>query len=155
PACGSGAFLVEALQQLQSLHEKTNRTLAELRGHHRQQQSAFELNRLILRNNLHGRDILPESIEITRLSLWLRTAAKGEKLETLEKTITPSDSLRDCSLGQYDVVVGNPPWGADLEGWSDQEIAQRFPSCGHEKDSYAIFVIRAAEILKPGGMLGF
>lgn len=152
-ACGSGAFLVEVLAQLHTEQEKTNRTLAELRGAKRQ-RSLLDLDRAILRKNLHGRDILSESVEISRLSIWLRTARRGEKLETLNATITEGDSLRAEEASTYDVVVGNPPWGAKLEGWSDDEIQSRFPDAGEEKDSYAIFTIRSWELLRPNGMLG-
>lgn len=147
PACGSGAFLVEALTQLHDEHEKTNRALAELRGS-RRQRSFLDLDRQILRQNLLGRDLLPESVEISRLSIWLRTARRGEKLETLDTSITVGDSLRADDAEAYDVVVGNPPWGAELEGWSDQMLEERFPDSGEERDSYALFIIRAWEMLK-------
>jgi len=154
PACGSGAFLVETLDQLHARYDRTNRMLAELRGVP-QQMSTTDLDRIILRNNLHGRDLLPESIEITRLSIWLRTARKGERLELLDSTIATADSLRLNDEQTYDLVVGNPPWGADLNGWTDAQLLARFPNCGEEKDSYAIFVIRAWEMLKSGGILAF
>lgn len=155
PACGSGAFLVEALEQLRTFHEKVHGARAALLGHSPHQQTSFDLNRQILRTNLHGRDILEESVEIARLSLWLRTAAKGEKLEVLDGTICVADSLRDPTLENYDIIIGNPPWGSDLEGWTDEEIQRRFPDCGEEKDSYAVFMIRSWEALKPGGILAF
>ena len=154
PACGSGAFLVEALAQLHDEHEKTNRALAELRGA-RRQRSFLDLDRLILRQNLAGRDLLPESVEISKLSIWLRTARRAEKLETLDGSITVGDSLRSADAKAYDVVIGNPPWGAELEGWSGGELAARFPDGGEERDSYALFVIRAWEMLRPGGMLAY
>jgi hypothetical protein len=154
PACGSGAFLVETLSQLHDEHEKTNRALAELRGS-RRQRSLLDLDRLILRQNLFGRDLLPESVEISRLGIWLRTARRGEKLETLDSSITVGDSLRANDTETYDVVVGNPPWGAELEGWSAQVLAKRFPDSGEERDSYALFVIRAWEMLRRDGILAF
>jgi hypothetical protein len=154
PACGSGAFLVEALAQLHNEHERVNRSLAELRGASRQ-RSLLDLDRLILQRNLYGRDLLPESVEISRLSIWLRTARRGERLEALNTTITVGDSLTAGDLEQYDAVIGNPPWGAELEGWTDTQVTERFPHIGGEKDSYAIFVMRAWELLKPGGMLAF
>ena len=46
--------------------------------------------------------------------IWLRTAKKGEKLESLESIIA-ADSLKGTTLGVYDVVMGNPPWGAGRE----------------------------------------
>ena len=92
PACGSGAFLVEALDQLQAEYDKVNRAVSEITGA-KGQLSLLDLDRIILRENLLGRDILPESVEITRLSIWLRTAKRGEKLETLDQTIVAGDSF--------------------------------------------------------------
>ncbi|RVD58144.1 hypothetical protein EN746_03415 [Mesorhizobium sp. M8A.F.Ca.ET.023.02.2.1] len=154
PACGSGAFLVQALDQLQAEHDKVNRALSELSGA-RNQRSLMDLDRRILRENLVGRDILPESVEITRLSIWLRTAKRGEKLESLDRTIVAGDSLRSGDYDAYDVIIGNPPWGADMEDWDPAQLAQRFPNAGSELDSYAVFVIRAWEMLKLDGVLAF
>lgn len=50
---------------------------------------------------------VPESVEISRLSIWLRTARRGERLETLDNSITVGDSLR-AEDEHYDVIVGNP-----------------------------------------------
>ncbi|BBU63066.1 type II endonuclease-methyltransferasefusion protein [Methylosinus sp. C49] len=153
PACGSGAFLVEFLGFLHREFEKTNKSLADLRGDIRQ-RSLVDLDREILRNNLYGQDILPESVEISKLAVWLRTAKKNERLEGLEN-ITSADTLEEGKEDFFDVVVGNPPWGAELENWTEQRIVTRFPNCGNEKDSYAIFVNRAWELLRPGGLLAF
>lgn len=154
PACGSGAFLVEAFDQLHGEYDKINRAISGAQGTPGQ-SSILDLDRRILRENLFGLDLLPESVEISRLSIWLRTARPGERLETLDATIRTGDSLRDGDNSGFDVVVGNPPWGADIDGWSENELVLRFPACGEEKDSYAIFVIRAWELLKPGGILAF
>lgn len=154
PTCGSGAFLVEAFDQLHDEYDKINRAISGAQGSPGQ-TSMLDLDRLILRQNLFGLDLLQESVEISRLSIWLKTARPGERLETLDATIQSGDSLRIGGAAAYDVVVGNPPWGAELDGWTENELLSRFPACGEEKDSYAIFVIRAWELLKPGGILAF
>ncbi len=154
PACGSGAFLVEALGQLHYEYERVNRTLAGLLGTPNQ-LSTSDLDRRILQTNLFGRDILPESVEISRLSIWLQTARPGEPLETLDGTITTADTLRTQDQAQYNVVIGNPPWGAELDGWTIEEVRTRFPESGSERDTYALFCIRAWEMLTPGGILAY
>ena len=154
PACGSGAYLVDLLVALRREYEKVNLALAELRGDVKQ-MSLSDLDRQILRSNLHGQDVLEESIEISKLSIWLRTAQKGEKLEGLKSTIRTVNSLRQGEVGSYDVVIGNPPWGADLEGWTKEELARRFPDIGNERDSFAVFIKRADEFLKPNGILAY
>jgi SAM-dependent methyltransferase len=151
PACGSGAFLVALFRQLYAEYDAINSGLAALKG----AQALFGLDRIILRNNLYGIDVLPESAEIAKLSIWLRTASPKEPLEKLDATIWSQDTLRPIQRRDFDLVVSNPPWGAELTGWSDGEIQKRFPQCGQEKDSYAVFVIRAAELLRPGGVLAY
>ena len=65
PACGSGAFLIEAFDQLHALYEISNARLEELRGH----RTLFDLDRQILQNNLYGVDINAEAIQMCQLSL--------------------------------------------------------------------------------------
>ncbi|MGK2908821.1 MAG: Eco57I restriction-modification methylase domain-containing protein [Sphingobium sp.] len=154
PACGSGAFLVEVLGQLHGEYERVNRTLAGLLKTPGQ-LSTSDLDRQILRTNLFGRDILPESVEISRLSIWLQTARRDEALETLDTTILSADTLRTTESDAYDLVIGNPPWGAALDDWSEEEVRARFPQSGSERDTYALFCMRGAEMLKPGGILAF
>jgi hypothetical protein len=82
PACGSGAFLIEAFDQLHAAYQASNDRLQELRGH----RSPFDLDRRILEHNLYGVDLNDEAIEISRLSLWIKTAqrapARGRTLMT-------------------------------------------------------------------------
>lgn len=49
----------------------------------------------ILRNNIYGVDLNPESVEITKLSLWLKSAQKGKKLNNLDDNIKCGNSLID------------------------------------------------------------
>ena len=151
PACGSGAFLIRAFDAMMDQYETVNSALGDIMG----ARPLFGLNSLILRENLHGIDILPESVEITKLSLWLRTASKTEPLESLDSTIIAKDTITSEDTETYDIVVSNPPWGGDLPNWTTDEIKERFPTCGEEKDTYAIFVIRAYEMLKENGILAF
>jgi len=116
----------------------------------------FGLDRLILRSNLFGTDILPESVEISKLSIWLRTASATEPLEKLDTTIRTADALSPDDQRHYDVVVSNPPWGADLpDTLTPEALRERFPYAGQEQDTYALFMIRSWELLKPGGILSF
>ncbi|NCQ12117.1 MAG: N-6 DNA methylase [Bacteroidetes bacterium] len=55
----------------------------------------FEVENSILEHNLFGVDINNESVEIAKLSLWLRTAQKGRKLTSLNNNIKCGNSLID------------------------------------------------------------
>ena len=89
--------------------------------------------RSILQNNIYGVDLNPESVEITKLNLWLKTAEKGKKLTTLKNNIKCGNSLIDdpeaagirafkweeefadiMQAGGFDVVAGNPPYGVNF-----------------------------------------
>ncbi|KZL91312.1 DNA methyltransferase [Clostridium magnum] len=80
-SCGSGAFLNQAFTYLLNEALKVN---AEINNLNNGQEKYFnigsdiyqELDKNILQNNIFGVDLNNESIEITRLSLWLSTANK-------------------------------------------------------------------------------
>lgn len=55
----------------------------------------FDTDKAILEKNLYGVDINEESVEIAKLSLWLRTAQKGRKLSNLNNNIKCGNSLID------------------------------------------------------------
>ena len=92
PACGSGAFLNQALEFLINEHRKID----ELRGQLLGGAIIFsDITNDILEKNIYGVDLNEESVEIAKLSLWLRTAQKGRKLNTLSNNIKCGNSLID------------------------------------------------------------
>ena len=91
-ACGSGAFLVAAFDYLYAEYARVNRLIAELTGAPRQ-LGLFDLDRQILQDNLYGVDLNPESVEITKLSLWLKTARRDKPLNNLDGNIRCGNSL--------------------------------------------------------------
>ena len=95
PACGSGAFLTAALTQLKTEHRRVFDFLHAINN----DSMMFEeySDNSILENNLYGVDINEESVEITKLSLWLHTAQKDRKLTTLNNKIKCGNSLIDDS----------------------------------------------------------
>ena len=135
PACGSGAFLNQALEFLINEH----RYLDELTAtYHKASLILSDVENHILEKNIYGVDINEESVEIARLSLWLRTAQKGRKLTSLSSNIKCGNSLIDDSevagdlafnwqnefpkvfaKGGFDVVIGNPPY---LSYYSKQSV---------------------------------
>lgn len=92
PACGSGAFLNQALDFLITEHRKVDELRAKL---FEDTLLLSDVENHILENNLYGVDLNEESIEIAKLSLWLRTAKKGRKLSSLNSNIKCGNSLID------------------------------------------------------------
>ncbi len=92
PACGSGAFLNEALNFLISEHTYIDELQAKLFG---DTIVLSDVQKSILENNLFGVDLNEESVEIAKLSLWLRTAQPNRKLNDLNNNIKCGNSLID------------------------------------------------------------
>ncbi|MBL0702681.1 MAG: N-6 DNA methylase, partial [Sulfurospirillum sp.] len=70
PACGSGAFLNQALDFLINEHQSLQKDLVVMGDI----TTYYEIEKSILENNLYGVDINEDAVEIAKLSLWLRTA---------------------------------------------------------------------------------
>ncbi len=170
PACGSGAFLVYVYDYLLAEHKRIGDILGG---------SLFSTDdyiKGILKNNIYGVDLNEESVEITKLSLWLKTAQKGKKLTTLDDNIKCGNSLindrnviGDKSFdwkkefkevfdnGGFDVVIGNPPY-VPAEMISDKEktyYKQNYNSAFGRLNLYTIFYEKSLNILKENGKLGF
>jgi len=170
PACGSGAFLVAAFDFLAGEYKRVHDKISEVSG----AELIFDLDREILQNNLYGVDINSESIEITKLSLWLKTAKSGKKLTTIEQQFLVGNSLglvepapnsdfcwktqfaKIMDAGGFDVVLGNPPYVRmellkDIKPW----LSQHYQVVSDRADLYAYFFELGLKLLKPEGMLGF
>ncbi|HWA96943.1 MAG TPA: N-6 DNA methylase [Pirellulales bacterium] len=168
PACGSGAFLIEAFDQLHATYERSNDRLLELRGH----KSLFDLDKRILEHNLYGVDLNEEAIEICRLSLWIKTAERGKVLTSLDHSIRVGNSVvADATIhpkaldwqaafpevfkqGGFDVVVGNPPY-VRQEWLSDYKpyLEANYRAYHGMADLYVYFYELGLRLLKPGGLL--
>ena len=77
PACGSGAFLNKAADLLLEIHQNIH----EIRYKDKKQTltpyfDTIGQRREILLNNIHGVDLNEESVEITKLSLFLKVCRK-------------------------------------------------------------------------------
>ncbi len=170
PACGSGAILIEAFNQLHAVYDLSNARLEELRG----QRTLFDLDRQILQNNLYGVDLNEEAIQICQLSLWIKTAARGKRLTSLDHTIGEGNSVIShpavhpkafdwqaafpevFAQGGFDVVVGNPPYiRQELLAPFKPYWERRFKAYHGVADIFVYFFEQGVELLRPGGRLAF
>ncbi|MGE4396489.1 MAG: Eco57I restriction-modification methylase domain-containing protein [Sulfurimonas sp.] len=108
PACGSGAFLNQALEFLINEHTLVRDMLLPFED----LTLGYEIEKEILEHNLYGVDINEDAVEIAKLSLWLRTAHRGRELTSLAEKIVCANSLFNMPFeeGSFDVVIGNPPY---------------------------------------------
>jgi len=173
PACGSGAFLNQALEFLIKEHTWLDELIADYHG----SKIVFpNVEKHILENNLYGVDINEESIEIAKLSLWLRTAKQGRRLTTLSDNIKCGNSLIDdpdvagekafnwqkefpeiFSNGGFDVVIGNPPYvRAELLGEFQKYFSQYYSLYNPSGDLFSYFYEKSFKLLKADtGLFGF
>ena len=171
PACGSGAFLIEAFDQLYEIYQEANSRLLELRG---PQRELTDLNKQILQNNLYGVDLNDEAIEICRLSLWIKTAERGKTLTSLDHSIRVGNSVVDhpsvhpkafdwqaafpevFRQGGFDLVIGNPPY--IRQGWIVQykpHWEEAFNSYHGTADIFVYFFELGLRLLRDNGKLAF
>lgn len=157
PAAGSGAFLISAYQYLDNKIQNIEQTINSIDPNY---VSARNYGNEILENCLFGVDLNPEAVEIAKLSLWMHTAAKGQKIRDLGNKIICADSLADAlneKLGlksvdsYFDLVVGNPPWGAEFD---ETRISFDSKMLRPGADIYELFIELAWLLLKPNGIMG-
>ncbi len=178
PACGSGAFLNAALQFLMAEHKQLDEMNAKITG------SALvfqDVEHSILEHNLYGVDINEESVGIAQLALWLRTAKKHRKLNTLNQNIKCGNSLiSDPAIagdkafdwqkefpqvfekGGFDVVIGNPPYVNAITQLSSSDMtsqrqaiidSKRYKTLYQKWDLYIPFIeLGIRHLCKEGGL---
>lgn len=174
PACGSGAFLNAALRYLRKEHTLIDYFWSKI---HEGELNFTAIDNTILENNLYGVDINEDSIEITKLSLWLHTASKNRKLTTLNDKIKCGNSLIDdpniagekafnwqkefpevFEKGGFDVVIGNPPY-VNMVNISDEKQRKyyqtQYKTVKNKSDLYSIFTEKSQALLKTNGLFGF
>ena len=158
PACGSGAFLNQALEFLLEEHKKLQNDFAELGDIF----SSYQIDKVILENNLYGVDINESAVEIAKLSLWLKTADNKRPLTKLADKILCANSLLEMPFkeGEFDIVIGNPPYVRVQGLKSNYEneallYEQKFQSATGKYDLYALFMEMSFKMLKPDGKLSY
>jgi hypothetical protein len=195
PACGSGAFLNKATDILLEIHEvifdikRGYTTTTDMRvgkGKRRRTESIqhtdlgayvfdhIEKRREILLNNIYGVDINEESVEITKLSLFLKVCKKDLKLPNLDKNIRNGNSLIDDPTytnrpfnwkqefpeifknDGFDICIGNPPY---VRQEKIKEIKpylkNNYITFSSTADLYVYFFEKGLKNLQEEGMFGF
>ena len=181
PACGSGAFLIGAAEALLDIYR-------EIRAH-RGANGGPESGTLesdiadaspleIVRNNLYGMDINPQSVGIARLSMCLMTASLFERLPDLSQNIVVRNSVKSApdggwaaafprvfrGGGGFDVIVGNPPYvrQEDLADKASMALPagsglalERGFEIPRKSDLSSYFYYHSLACLAEGGRLGF
>lgn len=173
PACGSGAFLNQALDFLIKEHAYIDELNKQLFGG----GFAFpDIENQILEHNIYGVDLNEESVEIAKLSLWLRTAQPKRKLTSLNNNIKCGNSLIESksiagdkafnwkeqfpevfAKGGFDVIIGNPPYVFARDNFRQEEkdfFVSKYVSAKYQINTYLLFIEKSVHILKDSGIYG-
>ncbi|MFY0630467.1 MAG: Eco57I restriction-modification methylase domain-containing protein [Flavobacteriaceae bacterium] len=172
PACGSGAFLNQALDFLIKEHQYIDELQTKLLG------GGFvfpNIENTILENNIYGVDINEESVEIAKLSLWLRTAQPRRKLNNLSSNIKCGNSLIDSKAvagdkafhweeefpqvfakGGFDVIIGNPPYvRQELFKEIKPYLESKYKCYNSIADLYTYFIEKGINLMNNKGLFSF
>lgn len=176
PACGSGSFLIKALEVLNEKYKSLG-------------EPGDESTKLIaIINNIYGVDLDRQAVEIARLNLLINSLDKRMKFPPLIDNIKCGNSLISGTAadlkkyfgsavadkepfdwesefpsvfkqGGFDVVIGNPPYISALQDSKGDPAVRDFYrdkfSLKGAFDIYAAFLIRGIEISNKAGSYGW
>ncbi len=162
PACGSGIFLVKAFQRLVHRWKRA----------HPGQTIKAEVLRRLLERNVFGVDKDPHAVRVACFSLYLAMCDEIEPRHYWSQVVFPA--MRDRRLicsdffaedrvgfgtvsnrGNYDLIVGNAPWGDGLV----TPCATKWANAAEPRwtvannDIGGLFLAKAAQLLKSDGRL--
>ncbi|WP_226007387.1 HsdM family class I SAM-dependent methyltransferase [Natrinema salinisoli] len=166
-ACGSGAFLVSCFNHLSREARRVHEKMISAQSGQISLRSFSQTEIEILDEVIHGNDLLQEAIEISKLSVWLRSARKNTSLGMLTGNFASQDALtgeiqfedmdETAGFGEFDLIIGNPPWGGqvspDAAEWVTDEFGDEFDV--DNMDTYELFILVALKYLDDDGRLAY
>ena len=179
PACGSGSILNKSADILFEIHETLH---AAMYAHNTSLDpilDSLESRKQIISENIFGVDLNEESVEITKLSLFLKIATSsgikhGFKLPNLDMNIKCGNSLIDDESiagnkafnwhdkfpevfenDGFDIIVGNPPYIKENVNKSAFDGLRDSPYYQGKMDLWTFFGCISLDLLKKGGLVSF
>lgn len=175
PACGSGSFLIRALDMIYEKYKYFNRNDPYIKIE-------------ILTENIYGVNLDEQAVEIARLNLLLNSLDGRIKLPSLSNNIKNGNSLISGTekelqkyfgpnfkenkpfnwseefpevfkQGGFDVIIGNPPYVTSKYGKISGNLknfyTDTFETAYDKLDLYILFIERAIKISKEHGFTAF
>lgn len=147
PACGSGQFLIRAYRFL--FTQYTSLGFSE-------KQAAES----IISYNIFGCDRDKTALEITAFNLSKISGISKNGIRNLfhnDFIYKDSFSLEQDSLvsREFDLIIGNPPWGSSLSAEEKKYYRQVYYSAKSGVNTFTLFIERSLDLLKEKGRLAF
>lgn len=168
PACGTGAFLIKAVEILTEIFFR----ILEFRE--KKKFDEIKIRKRIVSNCIYGVDVNPKAVE-KLIKIFSQINEDDEifclKLKSHFKngnSIVFNDKFAENAFkwskefpdifqnGGFDIIIGNPPWGADFSNIKEYIITEYEPIASGQFDSFGIFLYQnLRDLLKPKGVLGY
>ncbi len=104
--------------------------------------------------HVFGNDIDEISVKIARINLALKY--RPDDIGILYKNVTHLDYLSEYEAGEFDYIIGNPPWGYRFSEEEKERLRYDYQSAkGRSIEAYDLFTEKALAGLKKGGSLSF
>lgn len=152
PACGSGSFLIKALEVIADKYKEMG-------------NAGGALNKLqILNENIYGVDLDSQAVEIARLNLLVGALDERMKLQPLDKNIREGNSLtmnwqekfpEVFAQGGFDVIIGNPPYIKEFVNKGVFDDLHNNPYYQGKMDIWTMFGCVSIDLLKQDGFVSF
>jgi type I restriction-modification system DNA methylase subunit len=171
PACGSGSFLIRAVSEFDHYYMTGIKDYDKLSPSRRLE---------IIKNNIYGVDLDERAVSIAKLNIYLKIlGSTKQKTMTDHTTLLPelkhnikvgnslinnqevsngfdwANWLDELDTKSFDIVIGNPPYGAELNTKERAYILKNYPATQNNTDTAIAFMNRAFLLLDKGGYLGF
>jgi type I restriction enzyme M protein len=153
PAAGTGGFLILCVQKIKELFSEHGLKYDRLR----------DSVKGVAETNLFGIDFNPFLVKVTQMNMVMHGDGSSN-IVNVNSLENPSEwnkkTKENIELGSFDIVVTNPPFGADIP-IDDPQILDQFELTTFNSNSSRkslppeqLFVERCLKFLKPGGYLG-
>ena len=153
PAAGTGGFLIAGVQKIKQLFLKRGFRYDHLR----------DLVRDVANSNFFGIDFNPFLVKVSQMNMVMHGDGSANIVHA-NSLDTPSnwndEAKRTIHLGEFDIVVTNPPFGTKAV-IDNPDILGQFELTTFDASSprtslppEQLFIERCLDFLKPGGFLG-
>ena len=171
PACGDGAFLVEAFAQLSAVTLSSRERIAVIREHlygvDVDDQAVFDLRERLRR--LLGDDCTGQELEdVLHHNFRVGDAISGPAFEKNQASLSDGETTavnwnvafpEVATADGFDIVIGNPPYLRERDArelfakLAETSLGRRWRRA--RMDLWHYFVHRGLDLLRPGGTLSF